>query len=142
MNCVSEVMAGELCQWVVGGAGRSERYRHETHEENCVSEVMAGELCQWVVGGAGRSERYRHETHEENADSDDDADDSMFHSFSSCSPRYSHDQTRLDRVRVSTPPRSTSIIFIRRAQICIECSRFITCQSNTSKGRGHDRLPN
>ena len=28
------------------------------------------------------------------------------------------------------------------AQICIKYSRFITCQSNTSKGRGHDRLPN
>ena len=27
-------------------------------------------------------------------------------------------------------------------QICIKYSRFITCQSNTSKGRGHDRLPN
>ena len=27
-------------------------------------------------------------------------------------------------------------------QICIEYSRLITCQSNTSKGRGHDRLPN
>jgi len=28
------------------------------------------------------------------------------------------------------------------AQICIKYSRFITCQSNTSKGRGHDHLPN
>jgi len=27
-------------------------------------------------------------------------------------------------------------------QTCIKYSRFITCQSNTSKGRGHDRLPN
>jgi len=27
-------------------------------------------------------------------------------------------------------------------QISIIYSRFITCQSNTSKGRGHDRLPN
>ena len=27
-------------------------------------------------------------------------------------------------------------------QICIKYLRFITCQSNTSKGRGHDRLPN
>ena len=27
-------------------------------------------------------------------------------------------------------------------QICIKYSRFITCQSNTSKGHGHDRLPN
>jgi len=27
-------------------------------------------------------------------------------------------------------------------QICIKYSTFITCQSNTSKGRGHDRLPN
>ena len=27
-------------------------------------------------------------------------------------------------------------------QICIKYSRFITCQSNASKGRGHDRLPN
>jgi len=26
-------------------------------------------------------------------------------------------------------------------QICIKYSRFITCQSNTSKGRGHDSLP-
>ena len=29
-----------------------------------------------------------------------------------------------------------------RPQICIEYSRFIICQSNTSKGHGHDRLPN
>ena len=27
-------------------------------------------------------------------------------------------------------------------QICIKYSRFITCQSNTSKGRGDDGLPN
>jgi len=27
-------------------------------------------------------------------------------------------------------------------QICIKYSRFINCQSNASKGRGHDRLPN
>jgi len=28
------------------------------------------------------------------------------------------------------------------SQICMKYSRFITCQSNTSKGRDHDRLPN
>jgi len=27
-------------------------------------------------------------------------------------------------------------------QICIKNSSFITCESDTSKGRGHDRLPN
>ena len=46
----------------------------------------------------GRSERYRHDNHEDNADSDDDGEDSMFHSFSSCSPRYSQDHIRFDRV--------------------------------------------
>jgi len=30
----------------------------------------------------------------------------------------------------------------KKPQICIKYSRFITCQSNISKGRGHDHLPN
>jgi len=54
-----------------------------------------------VLCAVGRSERYRHDTHDDNADSDDDGEDSMFHSFSSCSPRYSQDHIRFDRVRHS-----------------------------------------
>ena len=43
--------------------------------------------------------------------------------------------------------RFDSIDFLKvgdvvQPQICIKYSIFITCQSNTSKGRGHDRLPN
>jgi len=34
------------------------------------------------------------------------------------------------------------LLSAQRPQICIKYSRFITCQSNTSKGRGHDRMPN
>ena len=40
--------------------------------------------------------------------------------------------------------RTTRQTCIRKVkpQTCIKYSRYITCQSNTSKGRGHDRLPN
>ena len=36
----------------------------------------------------------------------------------------------------------TAAVVRVKPQICIKYSRFITCQSNTSKGRGHGRLPN
>ena len=75
-------------------------------------------------GGVARSERYRHETHEQNVDSDDDADDSMFHSFSSCSPRYSHDHSRLDRVRLlsrTIPLHSLSVLFVCLCDTCQRC---------------------
>ena len=36
----------------------------------------------------GRSDRYNHEV-SDGEDTEDDTDDSMFHSFTACSPRYS-----------------------------------------------------
>ena len=44
--------------------------------------------------------------------------------------------------KVDVPRQKAEKSHKLRAQICIKYSRFITCQSNTSKGRGPDRLPN
>ena len=42
----------------------------------------------------------------------------------------------------SSALRVTVMVSMLSPQICIKYSRFITCQSHTSKRRGHDRLPN
>ena len=47
-----------------------------------------------------RSDRYSHDVLEPEAeDTEDDADDIMFHSFSSYSPRYSKVQHQFDQLR-------------------------------------------
>jgi len=45
-------------------------------------------------------------------------------------------------IKVSLLSSQEKTIAQQLPQICIKYSRFITCQSNTSKGCGHDRLPN
>jgi hypothetical protein len=58
----------------------------------CESDNLVDCSCRHVVmcgclRCAGRSDRYSHE--QETEDTEDDGDDVMFQSFSSCSPRYS-----------------------------------------------------
>jgi hypothetical protein len=42
-----------------------------------------------------RSERYNHNVGED--DTEEEPEDALFHSFSSCSPRYSREHFRFDR---------------------------------------------
>ena len=47
---------------------------------------------------SGRSDRYNHEV-SDGDDTEDDTDDSMFHSFSACSPRYSKVYMKFEELR-------------------------------------------
>jgi hypothetical protein len=51
-------------------------------------------ICKWLYDAA-RSERYNHNVGED--DTEDEPEDALFHSFSSCSPRYSREQFRFDK---------------------------------------------
>lgn len=46
-----------------------------------------------------RSDRYCHDDDTDEEDIDDDADDELFHSFSSCSPRYSKVYLKFEELR-------------------------------------------
>ncbi len=61
--------------------------------KNC-REILWGFHCLFSTA---RAERYNHDI--EGEDTEDDMDDIMFHSFSSCSPRYSKVYLKFDELK-------------------------------------------
>ena len=51
---------------------------------------------------SGRTERYNHEIDTE--DTEDDGEDILFHSFSSCSPRYSKVYSKIEELHQDVSP--------------------------------------
>lgn len=55
----------------------------------------------------GRTERYNHELDTE--DTEDDTEDILFHSFSSCSPRYSKVYSKIEELHQDVSFRFKSV---------------------------------
>lgn len=77
------------------------------------SSSYIASLLPCVSSLKGRTERYNHEIDTE--DTEDDAEDILFHSFSSCSPRYSKVYSKIEElhhdVSWQTSPQANSMVF-------------------------------